>query len=96
MKQARLGLLLVPMVTSGGFLVQFVALRAPGSSAEESATLKPARLGPGETPPIPKVGPLTQPRSRNQVGFLAQLTRTDRSSRQTIQGIRAQMSHVKH
>ena len=96
MKQSRLGLLLVPMVTSVGFLVQFVALPVPGSSAEESATLKPARLAPGGTPPIPEVGRVAQPRSGNQVGFPAQLTRTERSSRQTIQEISAQMSHVKH
>ena len=58
------------MITSIGLLIPFVSW----ISAEESTTLEHARLAPGEAPPIPKVGPLAQPRSRNQVGFPAQLT----------------------
>ena len=70
MKRLRLGLLVVLMITSIRLLIPFVS----GNSAEESTTLEHTRLAPGKAPPIPKAGPLAQPRSRNQVGFPAQLT----------------------
>jgi cytochrome c peroxidase len=65
MKRLLTGLLAVLTVTCIGFFLRFAA----GSSPEDSV-----RAGPGEAPPIPRVSPLAQPRSENQVGFPAKLT----------------------
>ncbi len=72
MNRLRLGLLVMVIAISLGLLFRFAA----ANSAPGSASLEPARLAPGEAPPIPKLGPLAQPRSRNQVGFPAHLTQS--------------------
>jgi cytochrome c peroxidase len=50
-------------------------LPAPAVSEEAAAGAPPA-LAPGQAPPLPKPGPLAQPRSQGQVGFPAALTKS--------------------
>jgi len=71
MKRLCLRLLIVLTVTNIGLHIEFVS----GISAEESATFGSARLAPGEAPPIPKAGPLAQPRSFSQIGLPGDQTR---------------------
>jgi cytochrome c peroxidase len=50
-------------------------LSAPAVGEDADAGPPPA-LAPGQAPPLPKVGPLAQPRSQDQVGFPAALTKS--------------------
>ena len=50
-------------------------LAAPDLS-EEAAFGPPPALAPGQAPPLPKAGPLAQPRSQDQVGFPAELSKS--------------------
>jgi cytochrome c peroxidase len=50
-------------------------LSAPAVDEETNAGALPA-LAPGKAPPLPKAGPLAQPRSQDQVGFPAELTKS--------------------
>ena len=52
-----------------------VTLSAPAVDEETSAGAVPA-LAPGKAPPLPKAGPFAQPRSHDQVGFPAELTKS--------------------
>src|SRR5262249_36959976 len=47
-----------------------------GGSTRETGTKGTTRQATGKAPPIPKAGPLARPRSHQQVGFPAELTRT--------------------
>jgi len=47
-----------------------------GSPAGQTQTKEPSRQVKGKAPPIPKAGPLANPRSLKQVGLPAELTRT--------------------
>jgi cytochrome c peroxidase len=51
----------------------FAVLAAPAASEDTSIGPPPA-LAPGQAPPLPKAGPLAEPRSHDQVGFPAALT----------------------
>ncbi len=44
-------------------------------SEDNNSVGPPASLAPGQAPPLPKAGSLAQPRSKNQVGFPAALTK---------------------
>jgi cytochrome c peroxidase len=46
----------------------FAASAAPGLNEDSGVGPLPA-LAPGQAPPLPKPGPLAEPRSSNQVGF---------------------------
>ena len=46
----------------------------PRSALLEHSAAQPPALAPGEAPPLPKPGPLAEPRSQNQAGFPAALT----------------------
>ena len=48
---------------------------APAEGEDIGAGAPPA-LAPGQAPPLPKMGPLAQPRSQDQVGFPAALTKS--------------------
>lgn len=50
-------------------------LSAPAES-EDIGTGAPPALAPGQAPPLPTMGPLAQPRSQDQVGFPAALTKS--------------------
>ena len=50
-------------------------LYAPAQGEDIGAGAPPA-LAPGQTPPLPTMGPLAQPRSQDQVGFPAALTKS--------------------
>jgi cytochrome c peroxidase len=52
------------------------ALLAAPASGEDAGVGPPATLPPGQAPPLPKAGPLAQPRSQDQVGFPAALTQS--------------------
>src|ERR1700726_1894080 len=52
----------------------FVAPAAPGVNEDTSVGPAPA-LAPGQAPPLPKPGPLAEPRSSTQVGFPTVLTK---------------------
>jgi cytochrome c peroxidase len=53
-----------------------VPLLAAPLESEDTGTGSPPALMPGKAPPLPKAGPLAQPRSRSQVGFPAELTKS--------------------
>jgi len=48
-------------------------LTAPAVSEDANIGPPPA-LAPGQSPPLPKAGPMAQPRSQDQVGFPSALT----------------------
>ncbi len=73
-KQAWFGFLVVLAISGAALLFQFFGTPPPVHSTEESVRGEPVHLAPGEAPSIPKAGPLAQPRSRDQIGFPAQLT----------------------
>jgi len=50
-------------------------LSAPAEGEDIDVGAPPA-LAPGQAPPLPKAGPLAQPRSQDQVGFPAALTKS--------------------
>jgi cytochrome c peroxidase len=60
-------------VTASVFVYSSEVLAASGGSDDTSVGPPPA-LPPGKAPPLPKAGPLAQPRSQVQVGFPAALT----------------------
>jgi cytochrome c peroxidase len=43
---------------------------------EDTDVGAPPALAPGQAPPLPKAGPLAQPRSKDQVGFPVALTKS--------------------
>src|SRR5215470_8276603 len=51
-----------------------VAVPAALADHDDTGVGPPAALAPGQAPPLPKQGPLAEPRSSNQVGFPAALT----------------------
>jgi cytochrome c peroxidase len=55
-------------------LVVGCALLATPAVSEDSGAGPPAVLAPGQAPPLPKPGPLAEPRSSSQVGFPTVLT----------------------
>lgn len=58
-------------VTAALFVCLVIA--APGVHGDDGIG-PPTALAPGQAPPLPKAGPLAQPRSQDQVGFPAALT----------------------
>ena len=57
------------------FLLADPALAAP-VGREDTGDGAPPALAPGQPPPLPEPGPLAQPRSQNQAGFPAALTKS--------------------
>ncbi len=55
------------------YFCAFLSASAVGEDIEAGA---PPALAPGQAPLLPKAGPLAQPRSQDQVGFPAELTRS--------------------
>lgn len=53
----------------------YMVLSAPAQAEDTGVGASPA-LAPGRAPPLPKVGPFAQPRSQDQVGFPAALTKS--------------------
>src|SRR5215470_13806686 len=51
-----------------------VAVPAALADHDDTGVGPPTALAPGQAPPLPKQGPLAEPRSSNQVGFPAALT----------------------
>ena len=51
------------------------AVLAASAVSEPIAVGSPPALPPGQAPPLPKPGPLAEPRSSNQVGFPTVLTK---------------------
>jgi cytochrome c peroxidase len=51
-----------------------VAVLAVPADHDDTGVSPPAELAPGQAPPLPKQGPLAEPRSSNQLGFPAALT----------------------
>jgi cytochrome c peroxidase len=65
MNQSRLLTLLVSIIVLG---------YSPARFGQENAPAGPSLLAPGQAPPLPKPGLLSQPRSTNQIGFPVQHT----------------------
>jgi cytochrome c peroxidase len=63
------------IVTAALSACLWTILSAPAEGEDIGAGAPPA-LAPGQAPPLPKVGPLAQPRSQDQVGFPAALTKS--------------------
>src|SRR5205085_1548412 len=73
-KRTRLGLVVAVTVVTVAVLLGFEGVRCAASFADESAL--PGTTGhPGKAPPLPKAGPLANPRSLQQVGLPVDLTR---------------------
>jgi cytochrome c peroxidase len=53
------------------------AMLAAPVVSEDTGVAPPPALAPGQAPPLPKLGPLAEPRSSNQVGFPTVLTQYD-------------------
>jgi hypothetical protein len=58
------------------FVVCSAALLAAPVGSDGTDVGPPPALAPGHAPPLPKVGPLAEPRSPDQVGFPAALTKS--------------------
>src|SRR5439155_20324200 len=74
-KQTRLGLVVVAGINSA-LLLGCEGGRDGETVAEEATMAATAGQVPGKAPPIPPAGPLAEPRSLQQVGVPAELTRT--------------------
>src|SRR6516162_5251206 len=75
LKRLRLGLSVVAMVAVTA-LLGCERGRPTASSPKETASDDTTQDATGQAPPIPQVGPLAKPRSLEQVGVPAELTRT--------------------
>jgi len=76
LKRTRLGLLVVVAVISAALTLGCGGGRPQEEAAKETAADSTPQQTTGKAPPIPKEGPLAQPRSLQQVGVPAELTRT--------------------
>jgi cytochrome c peroxidase len=76
-KRMSLSLAVVSSVTIAGFLLGSEGARAKKPSSGIATPVGTVRQAAGEAPPIPTVGPLARPRSLQQVGLPADLTRTE-------------------
>ena len=65
--------LIIVTATLSACLCTIVTAPAEG---EDIGAAAPPALAPGQAPPLPKMGPLAQPRSQDQVGFPAALTKS--------------------
>ena len=74
-KQTRLGLVLMAGINTA-LLLGCEDRRHGETVAEEATMAATAEQAPGKAPPIPQTGPLAGPRSLQQVGVPAELTRT--------------------
>ncbi|HEV3164335.1 MAG TPA: cytochrome c peroxidase [Isosphaeraceae bacterium] len=75
-KRTCLGLVVVVGLIHAVLLLGCEGGRPTQPSAEEPTPVGAARQAPRKAPPIPKAGPLARPRSLQQVGLPAELTRT--------------------
>jgi cytochrome c peroxidase len=75
-KPACLGFAVVVAIINSAPLFGGEVGRAKDSSAAAQTPVGAARQAPGKAPPIPKAGPLAEPRSLQQVGLPVELTRT--------------------
>jgi len=75
-KRTRLGLVVMVAVISTALLLGYEGVGRAESSAEESALAATTGQPAGKAPPLPKVGPLANPRSLQQVGLPVELTRS--------------------
>ncbi len=74
LSRSRLGLSLAAL-TGTALILGGGCDRPDGGSARETLTNGTSRQATGKAPPIPKEGPLANPRSLHQVGLPAELTR---------------------
>ena len=65
--------LIVILAAIGICFCAFLPAQAAGEDVEPGP---PPALAPGQAPPLPKAGPLADPRSQDQVGFPVDLTRS--------------------
>ena len=76
-KRPRLGLPVLVAAVAGPALILGCGRERPdGGSVREAVMQDRAREATGKAPPVPKAGPLAGPRSLQQVGVPAELTRT--------------------
>jgi cytochrome c peroxidase len=75
LKRTGLGLSVVVAVTSTALILGCEPPRPEGGSAKETAPHDTSRQATGKAPPLPKEGPLARPRSLQQVGVPAELTK---------------------
>src|SRR5260370_24878286 len=75
-KQAWLGLVIVVATINTALLPGCDGERTREPTAAVPAPVGAALQAPGKAPPIPKEGPLARPRSLQQIGLPADLTRT--------------------
>jgi cytochrome c peroxidase len=75
LKRSRLGRSAVVAIASTALLLGGGCERPGGGSARETVPNGTSRQATGQAPPIPQAGPLAGPRSLDQVGLPAELTR---------------------
>jgi cytochrome c peroxidase len=75
LKRSRLGLSAVAAFTGTALILGGGCNQPDGSSANESMTNGTSRQSHGKAPPIPKAGPLANPRPIQQLGLPVELTR---------------------
>src|SRR5437868_10922784 len=75
LKRARLGLSVMVALTGTALVLGCGRERPDGGPVTETLTKDRARQATGKAPPIPQAGPLARPRSLQQVGLPAGLTR---------------------
>jgi cytochrome c peroxidase len=76
LKRSELGLSVVVAVTGTALILGGGYERPDGGPVREPVANGTSRQAAGKAPPIPKAGPLAKPRSLQQVGVPAELTRT--------------------
>jgi cytochrome c peroxidase len=64
------------MALAAIFAISIGAVFAASAASDDPGFGPPPALAPGQAPPLPTPGPLAQPRSDNQVGFPAALTKS--------------------
>ena len=64
------------IVIPAAFAICFCAFLPALAAGEDVEAGPPPALAPGQAPPLPKAGPLADPRSQDQVGFPVDLTRS--------------------
>jgi cytochrome c peroxidase len=75
LKRTGWSLLAVVMATGSALVLGCSRERPDGGSARETGTNGSTGQATGKAPPIPKAGPLARPRSLDQIGLPAELTR---------------------
>jgi cytochrome c peroxidase len=64
------------MVAPSTFAICLCAFLSALAAGDDIKAGPPPALAPGQAPPVPKAGPLAEPRSQDQIGFPVDLTKS--------------------